>query len=305
MQQGGVFMLEIKNLHKNFGDLTALSNVSFTAQSGHITGLIGQNGAGKSTTFHSILNFINYDGDIKWNNHKIEEADFNDIGYLPEERSLMINLTVEQQIIYLARLKNKKANAIKAKIDAWLNKFEVKGSKKTKIKSLSKGNQQKIQLICTLIHEPKLIILDEPFSGLDPVNADLLKHEIMLAKENGATIIFSSHNMQNVQELCDHLVMLNSGNVVLNGNTQNIRDSFGKTKLYISTEKSREELLWLNHVKDVQTRFKNHYLINLDNEAAGKEIFDKVIGGQYTDQFSQEPPTLDEIFKMKAGEHIE
>ncbi|MCK8607083.1 ABC transporter ATP-binding protein [Apilactobacillus ozensis] len=298
-------MLEIKNLHKVFENVTALSNVNFTAQAGHITGLIGQNGAGKSTTFHSILNFINYDGDIKWNGHQITENDFNDIGYLPEERSLMINLTIEQQIIYLARLKNKTVAEIKPKIDDWLNRFEVKGTKKSKIKSLSKGNQQKIQLICTLIHEPKLIILDEPFSGLDPVNADLLKREIFLAKDNGATIIFSSHNMQNVQELCDRLVMLNNGNVVLNGDTQEIRDSFGKTKLYISTDKTREELLWLDHIKSVQTRFKNHYLIQLDNEAAGKEIFEKLVGNQYTDQFSQEPPTLDEIFKMKAGEHIE
>ena len=297
-------MLEIKNLHKVFENVTALSNVNFTAQAGHITGLIGQNGAGKSTTFHSILNFIN-DGDIKWNGHQITEDDFDDIGYLPEERSLMINLTIEQQIIYLARLKNKTVAEIKPKIDDWLNRFEVKGTKKSKIKSLSKGNQQKIQLICTLIHEPKLIILDEPFSGLDPVNADLLKREIFLAKDNGATIIFSSHNMQNVQELCDRLVMLNNGNVVLNGDTQEIRDSFGKTKLYISTDKTREELLWLDHIKSVQTRFKNHYLIQLDNESAGKEIFEKLVGNQYTDQFSQEPPTLDDIFKMKAGEHIE
>lgn len=139
--------------------------------------------AGKSTTFHSILNFLSYEGTISWNDQTINETVFDQIGYLPEERSLMPKLTVEQQILYLAQLKGQPARKIKGEIDDWLQRFEVKGKRTDKIRALSKGNQQKIQLICTLIHRPSLIILDEPFSGLDPVNVDLLEQAILTAKQ--------------------------------------------------------------------------------------------------------------------------
>ena len=298
-------MLKIQNVSKNFGDLQALNDVSFDVSDGHILGLIGQNGAGKSTTFHSILNFLNYQGTITWNDQPITEAVFDEIGYLPEERSLMPKLTIEQQIIYLARLKNKPAKEIRPQIDTWLERFAVKGTKKDKIKDLSKGNQQKVQLICTLIHDPKLIILDEPFSGLDPVNADLLKQAILTAKQAGAAIIFSSHDMENVEELCDKLVMLRNGQVVLHGTVREVRQSFGKTRIFVTTAETKDQLAQLPHVIKVNSQEEQRYMLELDDETAGKEIFDELTHGQYIEEFSQQPPTLNEIFRLKAGEKHE
>ncbi|KRK91107.1 ABC transporter ATP-binding protein [Companilactobacillus futsaii] len=294
-------MLKIKDIRKNFGDLKALDDVSFDVDDGHILGLIGQNGAGKSTTFHSILNFLHYQGTITWNNQPITEDVFNQIGYLPEERSLMPKLTIEQQLIYLARLKGKTAKEIRPQIDIWLQKFAVKGTKKDKIKDLSKGNQQKVQLICTLIHHPKLIILDEPFSGLDPVNSDLLKKAIFEAKEQGAAIIFSSHDMENVEELCDSLVMLRNGQVVLKGTVRKVRQEFGRTRIFVTTDWTKEQLEQLPHVIKVEPQEEKRFVLRLDDETAGKEIFDELTHGQYIEEFNQQPPTLNEIFRLKAG----
>lgn len=294
-------MLTLEHLHKQFGNLTALDDVSFKVPDGQITGLIGQNGSGKSTTFHSILNFLKYDGTIRWQGKPITESVFDEIGYLPEERSLMPKLTIEQQIVYLARLKDQPAKVIRPQIDNWLKKFAVKGKKTDRIKSLSKGNQQKVQLICTLIHRPKLVILDEPFSGLDPVNADLLKQAILETKAQGAAIIFSSHDMANVESLCDQLVMLRTGDVVLNGSITDVRNQFGRSELYVTTDWSEERLRQLPHVTDVNRLRGDRFLLRLDDEKAGPEIFQQLTNGQYIQEFSQQPPTLDEIFRMEAG----
>lgn len=294
-------MLTINHLHKQFGSLTALDDISFDVPDNQITGLIGQNGSGKSTTFHSILNFLKYDGQIRWNSQPIKEADFDAIGYLPEERSLMPKLTIEQQIVYLARLKGKPAKEIRPQIDDWLKKFAVKGKKTDKIKDLSKGNQQKVQLIVTLIHHPKLIILDEPFSGLDPVNADLLKRAILEARDQGAAIIFSSHDMANVEAVCDRLVMLRTGEVVLNGTISEVRDQFGKSEIYVTTDWTEEQLNQLPHVVKVQNIRGSRFLLRLDDPNKGPEVFEKLTDGKYIEEFSQQPPTLDEIFRMKAG----
>ncbi|TPR19404.1 ABC transporter ATP-binding protein [Apilactobacillus timberlakei] len=295
-------MLHISKLDKYFDNLHALSDVNFDAKDGRILGLIGQNGAGKSTTFHSILDFIKYNGEITWNGKYINEKTFDEIGYLPEERSLMEKATVQQQIIYFAKLKNRKASWTKPRIKDWMKKFDVKGDLNSKLKSLSKGNQQKIQLICTLIHEPKLIILDEPFSGLDPVNADLLKQSILAAKDNGATIIFSSHNMNNVEEICDDLVMLKNGEVVLNGSVQAVRNRFGKNELYVTTPMPKEELKQLPGVESVIIRDNEKYKLRLSNPDAGIELFKLISKGEYIEEFSQQPPSLDEIFREKVGE---
>ncbi|KRL93517.1 ABC transporter ATP-binding protein [Levilactobacillus hammesii] len=295
-------MLSIQHISKQFGPVKALNDVSFEVPNGQILGLIGQNGAGKSTTFHSILNFIAYDGTISWQGHALSPADFDTIGYLPEERSLMTKLTIEQQIIYLARLKNQSAKVIRPQIDDWLERFAVKGTRKSRINDLSKGNQQKVQLICTLIHHPKLLILDEPFSGLDPVNADLLKQAILRARDDGAAIIFSSHDMENVSALCDQLVMLRKGEMVLHGTLNDVRNQFGKTELYVTTDWSATRLATLPAVNHVDVRQPGQYLLHLTDPAAGPTIFAELTQGHYIEEFSQQPPTLDEIFRLKVGE---
>ncbi len=298
-------MLEVHELVKTFGTLTAVDRLSLQIQDGQILGLIGQNGAGKTTTFRLILDFLNQDsGTVKWNGHELTDKDYNTIGYLPEERGLYPKLSIQDQLLYFAALRGKSKKEIEPKIDAWMEKFQVKGKKTDKVKSLSKGNQQKVQLIATLIHEPKLVILDEPFSGLDPVNAELLKNGILELKEQGSCVIFSSHNMENVEQICDHLIMLRNGQTVLNGNVQEIRESFGRTKLFLEAPVTRAELETipgLYIVKEDNHRFE----LTLDHPEIGKEVFALATKQGYIPMFNQQPPTLEEIFKRKAGEQHE
>ena len=299
-------MLEVKGLKKSFGSLTAVDDVSFTIEEGQIMGLIGQNGSGKTTTFRMILKLLNPDeGRVLWNGQLFSKEFFDHVGYLPEERGLNQKMTIEHQILYFARLRGKKSSEIEPLIDEWLQEFEVVGERKDKIKSLSKGNQQKVQLICTLIHEPDLIILDEPFSGLDPVNASLLEEGIRKAKERGASIIFSSHNMNNVEELCDNLVMLKEGRQVLYGTIREIREGFGRTRLFLESSLTKAELEQVEGVESVSGVEEGMYHIRLRDAEVGHQIFDLATKNGYIPTFSQQPPTIEEIFKQIAGEEDE
>lgn len=299
-------MLEVKNLNKAFGSLKAVDDVSFAVPGGKILGLIGQNGAGKSTTFRLILDFLSPDsGEILWNGAPLTEKNYNDIGYLPEERGLYPKISIEDQLIFFAKLRGKTKKEIAPLIDQWMEKFQVKGKKSDKIKSLSKGNQQKVQVIATLIHSPKLIILDEPFSGLDPVNAELLKDAILALKEQGSSVIFSSHNMENVEKICDHLIMLRDGEVVLDGAVHDIRRQFERTKLLIDSQLSMETISKIEGVKKVVRRVDGILQVDLANEKVGEEIFRLGADRGYMPIFSQTPPTLEEIFKLKVGENHE
>lgn len=196
------------------------------------------------------------------------------------------------------------AKEVKEKLPQWMKRLEVKGKLTDKIKSLSKGNQQKIQLIITLIHEPDLIILDEPFSGLDPVNTELLKQVIFQEKERGATIIFSDHVMTNVEELCDDILMIRDGRVVLHGPVQDVRNQYGKTRLFVSSERSKEELENLPHVKQVSLTKQGSWKLILEDESAGRELFSILTQGQYIATFDQQAPTIDEIFKLESGVEV-
>lgn len=295
-------MLEVKDLSKSFGDYKAVDGLSFTINEGQIMGLIGQNGAGKTTTFRLILDFLQADqGEILWNGRKLSTKEYNIIGYLPEERGLYPRVTVQDQLIYFARLRGKTRKEISPKIDEWMDKFQVKGKKTDKVKTLSKGNQQKIQLIATLIHEPELVILDEPFSGLDPVNAELLKNGIIELKEKGSCVIFSSHNMDNVEKICDHLVMLNNGAPVLKGDVHEIRESFGRTKIFLESGLSKDEIAKISGVISVVEQDHRYLEITVGEPEVGKTIFDQATAEGYIPMFNQQPPTLEEIFKMKAG----
>lgn len=301
-------MLEVKHLRKTFGDLVAVDDVSFEIEPGTIMGIIGQNGSGKTTIFRMILDFLTPEGngEVLWNGVTLTDKVYNTVGYLPEERGLYEKMTIEQQIIYFAELRGMKKADIIDKIDEWMVRFNVKGKRTDKIKSLSKGNQQKVQLIATLIHEPKLVILDEPFSGLDPVNADFLKKGIVALKDKGSCVIFSSHNMNNVEEICDKLVMIHNGKQVLYGSIEEVRNSFGRTKLLIeASDWTEEQLAALEGVKVVKHQYSNEYILELEDESYGKAIFDQVAKGSYLPVFYQQAPTLEEIFKMKAGESHE
>ena len=297
-------MLEIQKLEKSFGEKQVLFGVDFRAESGQILGLIGKNGAGKTTIFHSILRFLEYSGNITFDKQPISQETYRKIGYLPEERSLMPKLTVYEQVRYLANLKGVPNAVVKEKLPQWMERLQVKGKVTDKIKSLSKGNQQKVQLIITLLHEPNLIILDEPFSGLDPVNTEILKQVIIEEKERGATIIFSDHVMTNVEELCDDVVMIRDGKVILDGSVQEVRNQYGKTRLFVSSSLSQTELEELPHVSKANLTNQGTWRLILEDEAAGKELFDLLTKGQYIETFDQQAPTIDEIFKLESGVEV-
>lgn len=295
-------MLAVENLSKTFGDFQALKDLSFTIEDGKILGLIGQNGAGKTTTFRLILDFLVKDrGSILWNGSVLTESDYDLIGYLPEERGLYPRVTIEEQLLFFASLRGKKKAEIVPKIDYWMEKFQVKGKKTDKVKSLSKGNQQKVQLIATLIHEPKLVILDEPFSGLDPVNAELLKDGIIELKSKGSCVIFSSHNMDNVEKICDNLIMLRNGETVLDGKVRAIRESFGRSKLYLDSHLTEAELAQIEGISQILPRDDGSFDLTLADPKVGEEIFKRATKDGYIPMFNQQPPTLEEIFKWKAG----
>ena len=293
-------MIEIKNLSKNFGGLRALDDVSFNVNKGELFGVIGQNGAGKSTLFRSMMNFYDYfDGEILYEGVKMSKVPLEKIGFLPEERSLSPKKTIREEIKYFARL-NQMKNLDDETLQNYFDRFEIKGTLDDKIKSLSKGNQQKVQLLASLIYKPEFLILDEPFSGLDPYNANLLMGIIKEINAEGTTILFSSHNMENVEYLCDRLIMLKNGKIVLNGSPDEIRDSYEKDIIKVRTEANLYELFPEYNVK----KEGNLWTIKLENEKEGREIFDKLVGKLgFISMFSQEPPSLNEIFARKVEDH--
>lgn len=299
-----VVMLKIASVRKSYGSKLVLDGIDMTLDKGRIVGLVGKNGAGKTTLFHSILNFVSFEGSIELDGKPLTLESYERIGYLPEERSLMPKLTIKEQVTYLANLKGMTRQEVAERLPQWMERLAVKGKLTDKIKSLSKGNQQKVQLIITLIHEPDLIILDEPFSGLDPVNTALLKEIILAEKERGASIIFSDHVMTNVEELCDDIVMIHEGQVVLNGPINEVRNRFGRTRIFISSDWSQEDLQDLPHVLEVSRTKQGLWKLILDDEAAGREIFERLTQGHYIQTFDQQAPTIDEIFKLKSGGQV-
>ena len=297
-------MLKIEGITKQFGDKLAVDALSMTVEDGSIMGLIGQNGAGKTTTFRMILDFIKADkGLITWNGSPITQDLKQKIGFLPEERGLYQKMTVEEQILYFAELHGMKRSDARAELGSWMDKLEVVGKMTDKVQTLSKGNAQKIQFIATLIHRPNFLILDEPFTGLDPVNTSLLMNEIKMLKENGAAIIFSSHNMSGVESLSDNVTMLKKGKVVLQGDIYEIRNSFGRTQVYVESELSDAQLSSIDGVNSIEKQGSGR-MIHIANEQVGHELFKKVSASGYVQAFVQAPPTLDEIFRKEVAEHV-
>ena len=295
--------LKIDKVRKSFGDKIAVDNLNMVVKPGEVMGLIGQNGAGKTTTFRMILNFISADqGKITWQDGPITQEIKQKIGFLPEERGLYQKMTVEDQILYFAELHGMKRADARIKLQDWMKRLEVVGKPTDKVQTLSKGNAQKIQFIATLIHEPEFLILDEPFTGLDPVNTELLRNEIKRSRDKGAAVIFSNHNMSDVELLSDHLLMLKGGQTILNGTVQAIRDSYGRTRIYLESDLPNEELSVITGVESIEKRGSGRS-IKISEAEVGREIFQKVAKDGYVQAFVQSPPSLDEIFRMEAAEN--
>lgn len=296
--------LQLEHVTKKYKDFTAVDNLNFTIEKGEIFGLIGQNGAGKTTTFRMILDLQETTaGTITWDGNPVNAINRDVLGYLPEERGIFPTMKVEDQLYFFGELRGMKKSVLKKEIDYWINRFELEERRKDKAETLSKGNQQKVQLIASFIHKPQFLILDEPFSGLDPVNKDLLKDAILHLKEQGTTILFSSHQMDNVEELCDHLCLLKRGVSLFSGSLLDLKKQYGKTRLAVRTEWSTTQLLTLEGVKDVRVE-KEQTVLTLEDESYAQSIFEKLSNGKYIEKFSLDYLSLDEIFKDKVGGNV-
>ena len=221
--------LEIQHIEKNFGEFRALDDVSLEVREGSVFGLLGPNGAGKTTLIRIINRIIRPDrGGVLLDGRTMTDDDVRQIGYLPEERGLYKKMKVGEQAIYLARLKGLSRREAEERLGRWFDKYEISDWWNRPVEQLSKGMQQKVQFIVTILHEPRLLIFDEPFSGFDPVNATLMKEEILSLRDKGATVIFSTHNMASVEEMCDDIALINKSHVVLSGSVDEIRRSHGR-----------------------------------------------------------------------------
>lgn len=238
-------ILEIKNVTKSYASKKAIDDVSFDIKEGEVFGLLGPNGAGKTTLIRMINQITLPDsGEIYFEGEKLREKHISLVGYLPEERGLYKKMKVNEVVLYLAELKGLKGVVAKQRMDYWFEKFGITDWWNKKVEELSKGMQQKVQFITTVIHSPKLLIFDEPFSGFDPLNANLLKSEILNLKKQGSTIIFSTHNMESVEEICDSIVLINSSKNILQGRVNDIKQSFKKGEYEIITSSAEiEDLL--------------------------------------------------------------
>ena len=243
-------ILEAKNISKNYSGHRALQEVSIGVEKGEVFGLLGPNGAGKTTLIRIINQIIRPDsGTVLLNNEAISSSSIPKIGYLPEERGLYKKMTVADQVLYLSSLKGLKNSLAKERLKTWLEKFDMLPWAKKKIEELSKGMQQKVQFIVTVIHEPELLILDEPFSGFDPVNTELVKKEVLNLKKNGTSIIFSTHNMSSVEEVCDSIALINRSKKILGGSVAEVRKSHGGDEFlvtYIGNKIAFVNALWTN-----------------------------------------------------------
>ena len=295
-------MLEVKNVDKYYGDFKAVDNLSFKVDKGEIFGLLGVNGAGKTTTFRMIMNLIKpSSGTITFNGRKIDYDVTDKIGFLTEERSLLTKLTVKEQILFYGALKSLDNETILKRLDKLLERFEITDYKDRKINTLSKGNQQKVQFISAIINEPKLLILDEPFSGLDPINIELFKSVILELKEKGTSIIFSSHRMDHVEFFCEKLVILVKGKTVLEGYLKDIKNEFKMKKVIISGDVNKKDLEKIKGVISVN-KIKDEYCINIKDSSVNKEIFSYIKKKNNITKYLTKEPSLEEIFVAKVGE---
>lgn len=294
-------MLKLEHVTKYYGDFLAVDDLSFEVKSGEIFGLLGVNGAGKTTTFRMITGLLDKtSGKITFNGKKIDYSVTDQIGFLTEERSLLTKLTVLEQAKFYGGLKGMSEKAIIERLDYLLDKLEISEYKNKKIKELSKGNSQKIQFIMSIINSPKLLILDEPFSGLDPINIELFKNLILELKKNGTSIIFSSHRMEHVEFFCESLVILVKGKTVLSGNLKEIKDNYRKKNISIIGDVDTNELKKIKGVNKV-TSNQSEIIVSIEDKSYVNNVFKYVSKCKNIVKFVVEEPTLNEIFIDKVG----
>jgi len=298
-------ILQTDNISKSYAKHQALQDISIEIRRQSIFGLLGPNGAGKTTLIRIITQIIKADqGSVLINGEKLNLDHIKILGYLPEERGLYKKMKVGEQLLYLARLKGLSKMDALIRLKAWFKKFDISDWLHKNVEDLSKGMQQKIQFISTILHEPELIILDEPFSGFDPINANLIKDEILELQEKGSTIIFSTHRMESVEELCDHIALINNSRKILDGATSEIKSSY-KSETYLATYKG--ELNTINPVFEIinQEKAGNGLFtssIKIKNGKGPNDLLQELIGKVEVHGFEEKLPSINDIFISKVKE---
>ncbi len=294
--------LILENVSKTFVEKKAVEGISFSLNKPGVFGLLGTNGAGKTTTIRMLLGIIKKDsGEITWNGKKVDRKSVN-FGYLPEERGVYPKVKIYDQLMYFAELKGMKKQEVDTAIKDWAKKLKVEEYMQMPAEKLSKGNQQKIQFMTAVIHNPELVVLDEPFSGLDPVNTELLKNIIIDLVKEGRYVIMSAHQMSTIEEFCSDILILNKGKTVLQGNLREIKDQYPANRVQIETNESITE----NIAKlglEIENEKNNEYTIKIDNEEQAHNLLNELVKDRKTiNKFEITKPTLNDIFIEKVGE---
>lgn len=294
--------LKLENVKKNYGEKTVVDEITFELNKPGVFGLLGTNGAGKTTTIRMILGILKKDsGEISWNGKTVDRKNVN-FGYLPEERGIYPKTKVYEQLIYFAKLKGMEQSQAAEEVKKWAKKLRVEEYLNMPAEKLSKGNQQKVQFITAVLHDPELIVLDEPFSGLDPVNTENLKEVILELVKQGKYIIMSSHQMSSIEEFCTEVLIIKKGKTVLKGNLKEIKNSYPANRIDLSTEESSEK-----YIKELGLEIRNsknnEYEIKINNEEDGYKLFNLLAENkQKVLKFEIKKPSLNDIFIEKVGE---
>lgn len=289
-------ILEVNNINKTFVRLKAVDNLSFSIEEGTVFGLLGPNGAGKTTTIRMIMNIIIPDSGSISVLGSSNIADANQIiGYLPEERGIYRKMKVFEVLLFLARLKSMKRKEALQAINFWLEKLDLQNWKHTKVEELSKGMQQKLQIISAIIHKPKLLILDEPFMGLDPINTNIIKEVLLQLKTEGVTIIFSTHLMDNVEKLCEDILLINKGKNILNGKLSDIKNRYGKRNIHLKYQGNGSFLSDSPFIESYDN-FGNYVEIKIKKDADPQQFLHEVSSKVSISRFEIIEPSLNDIF---------
>ncbi len=290
-------ILELEHLKKYFATQKAVDDISFNLPKGSIFGLLGPNGAGKTTLLRMITGIFYPDsGNIRFNGKPFDPlSDVRKIGYMPEEKGLYKKMKIGEQALYLAQLKGLSKSEAMAGIKEWFVKFEMQSWYNKKVEDLSKGMQQKLQFVTTVLHEPSLVILDEPFSGLDPVNANLIKDEIFNLAKKGCTVIFSTHRMEQVEEICDHIVLVNKGKKILDGSVQQVKNDFKENIYRVGASTSAHHLM--TYIFEVIKHNPDELLIKLQHDSTPNDVLKFFLNQDIAiHSFNEVLPSLNEIF---------
>ncbi len=294
--------LKVEHVNKTYGTKKVVDDISFEIDKPSVYGLLGTNGAGKTTTIRMILGILKKDtGEISWNGKEVRRKNVN-FGYLPEERGVYPKTKIYDQMMYFAELKGMKKDKAEESLKYWAKKLEVEQYINVTPEKLSKGNQQKIQFITAIIHDPELIVLDEPFSGLDPVNTELLKNVIIDLIKKGKYIIMSSHQMHSIEEFCSDVLILDKGKTVLKGNLKEIKEQYSANRVSLSTTENVDKYISELGLKIYNSK-DNDYIINIDGEDDGYKLINKLIENKVkVEKFEIMKPSLNDIFIEKVGE---